>query len=119
MDTRTKIVGGEEFAERVQQWRREGVEVTVAAGPFDPLLASHAAQAAAARSHAGRLAVIITEPAQPILDARARAELTAGLAAVDLVTIDGPGLPAADVVWDEGHASAAANFVAHVLNRMS
>lgn len=119
MDTRTKIVGGAEFARRVEQWRLEGIEVVVAAGSFDPLLASHAAQAASARSHAGRLAVIVTEPAEPILEARARAELTAGLAAVDLVALDGPGLPDANVVWDEGHASARAGFIIHVLDRMS
>jgi len=119
VDTRTKIVGAEEFIRRLQQWRTEGVEFAVAAGSFDPLLAAHAAQAAAARPSGGRLAVIVTEPVTPILDARARAELTAGLAAVDMVTLDAAGLPRPGLSWDDAHASVGARFVAHVLARMS
>jgi hypothetical protein len=119
VDTRTKIVGAAEFNSRLDQWRSEGIEIAIAAGSFDPLLAVHAAQTAAARPDDGRLAVMVTEPPDAILDARARAELVAGLAAVDLVTLDCPGLPDPDLDWTSVHASAAATFVAHVLDRMS
>jgi hypothetical protein len=57
-------------------------------GYFDPLLAPQAA-ALAARKGSAPLAVIIREPADPLLDARARAELIAALAAVDYVVIGG------------------------------
>jgi hypothetical protein len=60
VDTRTKIVGAAEFNSRLSQWRSEGIQIAIAAGSFDPLLAMHAAQAAAVRPAAGRLAVIIT-----------------------------------------------------------
>lgn len=119
MDTRIKIVEASEFAARIERWRREGVQVTIAAGTFDPLLASHAAQAAQARPEGGRLAIIIKEPAEPILDARARAEMTAGLAAADLVALDAPGLPEPDVTWTSQHSETGARFVSHVLSRMS
>lgn len=119
MDTRTKIAGGAEFRRQVNQWRSEDIEVAIAAGPFDPLLAAHAAVAADARPANGRLAVIITESASSILDARARAELVAGLAAVDLVTVHTDGLPQVNLDWQHSHDEVASGFVAHVLDRMS
>jgi bifunctional ADP-heptose synthase (sugar kinase/adenylyltransferase) len=119
VDTRTKIVEPAEFSRLVSQWRTGGVGVTIAAGPFDPLLAGHATAAEKARPDGGRLAVIVTQPAGPILEPRARAELAAGLAAVDLVTLTAPGLPKADLDWEQDHAAASVRFVAHVLDRMS
>jgi hypothetical protein len=41
------------------------------------------------------------------------------MAAVDLVTLDDPGLPDPDLDWNGIHASTTAAFVAHVLERMS
>ena len=119
MDTRTKIVEAAEFSRLVGQWRAGGIAVTVAAGPFDPLLAGFAASTEQARPASGRRAVIVTQPEVPILEPRARAELAAGLSAVDLVTLAAPGLPQADLNWGEAHAAASERFVAHVLDRMS
>jgi nicotinic acid mononucleotide adenylyltransferase len=119
VDTRNKIVDAPEFASQIELWRAASLPVAIASGTFDPLLAAHATLAAGARPAAGRLAVILTPPANPILDPRARAELAAALASVDLVTIDQPGLPPATIHWDATHASTAQAFVAHVLDRMS
>lgn len=119
MDTRIKIVDAAEFNRRLDQWRSQGIAVTVASGSFDPLLAAHAALAAGARPEGGRLAIVLTESTDPILEPRARAELAAALASVDLVTFTGPGLPPPDLNWDQTHAAAASSFVAHVLERMS
>lgn len=119
MDTRIKIVDAADFNRRLDQWRAEGIAVTVASGSFDPLLAAHANLAAEARPSGGRLAVIMTQPVDPILEPRARAELAAALASVDLVTLAVPGLPRPDVNWDENHAATASTFIAHVLERMS
>ena len=119
MDTRTKIVDAAQFARQIDLWRAASIPVVIASGAFDPLLAAHARLAADARPAAGRLAVILSVPPDPILDPRARAELAAALASVDLVTIAGPGLPPADLDWDAAHSSTAQSFIAHVLGRMS
>lgn len=119
MDTRIKIVDSSEFNQRLDQWRADGIAVTVASGSFDPLLAAHAGLAAGARPEGGRLAIIVTTPADPILEPRARAELAAALSAVDLVTLAAPGLPQPDLNWDDFHAATASTFIAHVLDRMS
>ena len=119
MDTRIKIVDAAEFIQRLDHWRTLGIVVTVASGSFDPLLVAHAELAAAARPKGGRLALLLTESPDPLLEPRARAELAAALASVDLVTFAGPGLPPPDLNWDHTHAAAASSFVAHVLERMS
>jgi bifunctional ADP-heptose synthase (sugar kinase/adenylyltransferase) len=119
VDTRNKIVDAAQFARQIDLWRAASIPVAIASGTFDPLLAAHASLAAEARPAGGRLAVILTPPADPILDPRARAELAAALASVDLVTIAAPGLPPADLDWGATHASTAQAFVAHVLGRMS
>ena len=85
MDSRTKIVPAAEAA-------RLAATVTVVSGYFDPLLAAHAEQLQQLK-HAGTpLLVAIAEPPRPILPARARAELVAGLAVVDYVTESVDGL---------------------------
>ncbi len=76
MDTRSKIV------ERLP----EGCDI--AEGCFDPLLASQARQLAEWKRDRP-LAVVIREPDKPLMSARARAELAAGLAMVDFVVIGG------------------------------
>lgn len=119
MDTRNKIVDAAQFARQIDLWRAASIPVAIASGNFDPLLAAHARLAADARPAGGCLAVIITQPADAILDPRARAELAAALASVDLVTIGQPGLPPASIHWDSPHSSTAQAFVAHVLERMS
>ncbi len=62
-------------------------------GYFDPLLASHARRLEEIAQGPGSLFVAICEPAEPVLAARARAELAAGLAVVDCVIIPEAPLP--------------------------
>lgn len=63
-------------------------------GHFDPVLAAHARRLADARNGARSLVVLITEPEEPLLDARARAEVVAGLEIVDRVGIATPDVVA-------------------------
>jgi bifunctional ADP-heptose synthase (sugar kinase/adenylyltransferase) len=78
MDTRAKMIATSEAA------RLAAEGATVVSGYFDPLLASHARRLAGLKDGA-RLIVVIEDPPQPILPARARAELVASLRAVDYV----------------------------------
>jgi len=54
-------------------------------GTFDPLLAAHAEELQAAVEPDAKLVVIVDEGVDPILPVRARAELVAGVRAVDYV----------------------------------
>ncbi len=88
MDTRRKIVrDASSFAPP------EGA--VFAAGPFDPLLAAHAAQLEQLKGDAPALVVHITEPPDPLLPAEARAELVAALRCVDAVVLGATPPPAA------------------------
>jgi bifunctional ADP-heptose synthase (sugar kinase/adenylyltransferase) len=71
--------------------RLEGMSLKMVTGCFDPLLAGHARRLEELKGGAGALMVVVTEPQQPILSARARAELVAALATVDYVvpSVDG------------------------------
>jgi len=60
-------------------------------GHFDPLLAAHARRLGELASPGAVLIAAVSEPARPILPARARAELVAALAAVDYVVLPGDG----------------------------
>ena len=79
MDTRRKIVDAAE-AERIA-----ASGATVVSGYFDPTLAAHAERLAALKRKGAPLLVLIATPENPILPARARAELVAGLMEVDHV----------------------------------
>jgi bifunctional ADP-heptose synthase (sugar kinase/adenylyltransferase) len=79
MDTRTKIVPVSE-ALRIAQ-----AGAIVVSGYFDPLIAEHAERLRELKREGRALIVAIAEPQNPILPARARAELLAGLATVDHV----------------------------------
>ena len=57
----------------------------VVSGYFDPMVASHAERLASLKGGA-KLLVLIATPADAILPAAARAELVAGLQAVDYVS---------------------------------
>src|SRR5579863_4505944 len=85
MDTRTKIVD----AAQARLIAAQGA--TVVSGYFDPLVASHAERLAELKREGVPLLVLIATPDGPILPARARAELVAGLAVADYVceTADG------------------------------
>lgn len=54
-------------------------------GFFDPLTPAHARRLSRLASEDSHLIVIVTDPPDPILPLRARAELAAALAAADLV----------------------------------
>lgn len=79
MDSRTKIVPAGEAARLV------AAGAMVVTGYFDPLLASHAERLRDLKRDGAPLLVVIADPENPILPARARAELVAGLAVVDHV----------------------------------
>jgi len=101
LDTRAKIVPREQL-----EARPDAVWVW---GSFDPLLAEHVRRLEQARKPGRLLVVEVTNPAQPLLPQRARAELVAALGIVDFV-----------VIRDE-HGAADSHiteqFIEHVLDR--
>ncbi len=106
MDTRAKIVPLHELRERLLDRPTRWVS-----GNFDPLLAEHVRKLAQGRE-AGRLLVVeVTNPPQPLLAQRARAELVAALAMVDYVLL---GNGASDEPADAGITE---RFIQHVLER--
>jgi hypothetical protein len=88
VDTRTKIVSAVEAAGIA------AAGATVVSGYFDPLIASHAQRLAGLKRDGAPLLVLIATPNDPILPARARAELVASLGIVDHVTELAGGLTA-------------------------
>jgi hypothetical protein len=84
VDTRTKVLGPEAAREAAARARREGKRIRLVTGYFDPLVAEHARGLERAGEGAVLFAAIV-EPPQPILPARARAELVAALRSVDYV----------------------------------
>lgn len=101
MDTRAKIVPLQQV-----EARPGAVWIT---GHFDPLLAEHVRQLEQARDPGRPLVVQVTNPAQPLLPQRARAELVAALAMVDFVVLGGEQ-PAED-------SHITQRFMEHVLDR--
>jgi bifunctional ADP-heptose synthase (sugar kinase/adenylyltransferase) len=79
VDTRTKIVPTQQAANIAASG------AIVVSGYFDPLLAWHASRLAELKRSGAPLLVLITASEKPILTARARAELLAGLRTVDYV----------------------------------
>jgi bifunctional ADP-heptose synthase (sugar kinase/adenylyltransferase) len=79
MDTRKKIIDAAQAASIAADG------ATVVSGYFDPLIASHAERLAKLKPAGSKLLVLIATPANAILPAAARAELVAGLRAVDYV----------------------------------
>ena len=86
MDTRSKIIDAGEAA------RIAASGATVVSGYFDPLTASNAGRIANIERNGAKLLVLIATPENPILSARARAELVASLGGVDYVAEWAPGL---------------------------
>lgn len=72
--------------------RQKGQRLKVLTGCFDPLIAAHAVRLKALRDGGAALMIVIADPPRPILPARARAELVAGLSAADFVALPGAGL---------------------------
>jgi glycerol-3-phosphate cytidylyltransferase-like family protein len=94
------------------------------AGYFDPLIAVHARQLREAKDEGRPLIVMIATPADgtgadSILPARARAELVAGLAVVDYVTVqeDGGAEWKADVDLRGEHGRMQQDLIEHVHGR--
>jgi glycerol-3-phosphate cytidylyltransferase-like family protein len=85
VDTREKILTVEQLMRSAGEARATGRAVRVVTGYFDPLLPEHARRLAELGQPGGLLIVIVvvTDPPQPILPARARAELVAALRVVD------------------------------------
>jgi hypothetical protein len=93
MDTRQKIIDASQAA------RIAATGATVVSGYFDPLIAAHAERLASLKTAALNtdgdvLLVLIATPDNAILPAAARAELVAGLRAVDYVSEPAEGLVA-------------------------
>ena len=90
-----KIVTRDQLAELVAADRRAGRTIAFANGCFDLLHVGHVRYLQAAAAEADRLIVAVNDdataaskgPGRPILKARDRAELVAGLRGVDYVTI--------------------------------
>jgi hypothetical protein len=91
LDTRAKIVEWETAVAHARTSR-----AAVVTGYFDPLLADHARRLSELRAGFARLVVLLADPPNPVLDARARAELVAALGVVDYVA-----LPQEGASWDE------------------
>lgn len=87
-------------------------------GWFDPLLAAHAARIDEIPEQFA-VVVQIADPPDPLLPARARAELVAALGRVELVILDEAQslTPALRLVEEEAELRAA--FLAHVRERQS
>jgi bifunctional ADP-heptose synthase (sugar kinase/adenylyltransferase) len=120
VDTRTKIAEAAQCARRLDELRSAVPGVRVVSGYFDPLLAGHAARLDRAREGSGALAVVVLDPPEPILPARARAELVAALEAVSLVLVPAPGEQfAADQRLEDRDLEERSLFAEHVRRRQS
>ena len=71
--------------------RQQGRRLKVVTGCFDPLIAAHARRLKALQDGGAALMIVVADPPRPILPARARAELVAGLSVVDFVALPGAG----------------------------
>ena len=110
MDTRSKILAPEQARELLQ-----GRPARWVSGHFDPLLAQHVRLLRQFVAPGQLLVVEVTDPVQPLLAQRARAELVAALSMVDYVVLANgqpPSEPAADTGLTE-------RFVKRVLERHS
>jgi phosphopantetheine adenylyltransferase len=85
VDTRTKILRPEEAEALLRGLRDGGRALRVATGYFDPLAPAHVERLQRLAGEDSHLTVVVTDPPDPLLPLRARAELVASLAAVDAV----------------------------------
>lgn len=112
MDTREKIID----ALRLRELSANGRRVLNVSGHFDVLTAAQVRRLREIReaNPGAKIAVVVTDPAEPLLPARARAELVAALDAVDYVTIEPL---AASIAEEANHAAESARLVDHVRAR--
>ena len=87
-------------------------------GYFDPLLASHARRLSQLRSGRTPLLVLVSTPPDPILPARARAELVASLSVVDHVAEAAEGIEVQINLEQEDDARLE-KLIEHVHSRQS
>jgi hypothetical protein len=112
LDTRTKIVPAADAARIAESG------ATVVSGYFDPLVAAHAERLRELKRDGSPLLVILADPESPILPLRARAELVAGLKAVDYVAELSAGI-VPHVRLEQEHGRLLEDLVAHVHTRQS
>ena len=108
MDTREKIVSAAEAA--------KVAGAIVVSGYFDPLLASHAVRLNELKRDGAPLVVLIASSPDSILPARARAELVAGLRAVDFVVDSVDGL-APQIRLEQEDVARLEKLIEHVHSR--
>ena len=101
----------------MEEQRAAGVPVRLVSGSFDPLLAIHARALQALHGQGGKIAIVLTDPPDPLLPARARAELAAALVTVDCVFLNPPAALAADFDLSTDHLQWRADFEQHVRQR--
>ncbi len=109
MDTRKKIVSPEAALAAARERRSAGERIALVTGYFDPLLASHARCLREGASPGLAVFVAIADPPQPVLPARARAELVAALADVDYVILPEGAAALGGLAPDELHDQRAAD----------
>ena len=112
MDTRNKIVLASEAESRLPHI------AFLISGWFDPLLAVHATRIEEIPEQFA-VAVMIVEPPDPVLPARARAELVAALRRVELVILDEARTLTPALRLEEEEAELRPKFLEHVLERQS
>ena len=83
MDTRHKIIESQRAQALAQGLRAKGVKIVT--GYFDVIVAEHVRRLRAIKNGSAMLVVVVLDPPEALLAARARAELVAALAVVDYV----------------------------------
>jgi bifunctional ADP-heptose synthase (sugar kinase/adenylyltransferase) len=83
MDTRHKIIEPQQALALVGDLRAQGVKIVT--GYFDVIVADHVRRLREIKNGSGTLVVVVLDPPEPLLAARARAELVAALGMVDYV----------------------------------
>jgi hypothetical protein len=84
VDTRTKIIALDEMRERLLA---PAPPRALVIGHFDPVVYTNVERMLELAAEYGPLAVCVTSPADPLLPARARAELAAALDCTEFVTM--------------------------------
>ena len=87
MDTRYKILSWAQAVERFRRLAPGRSRLVLVRGYFDPLLAAHLRRLRELAGPDGKVLVLLANPERPILSARARAELVAGLRIVESVVL--------------------------------
>ena len=130
MDTRCKILSRESALENACRAKQQGRKLTVVTGYFDVLSAGHVRGLKDVRNSTADhvLMVVLLPPPEPVLPARARAELVASLSMVDYVVTETESsveefieqLPADEVISQQtADETQTRLLVEHVLVRYS